>query len=344
MKSREKKGILLLDHYFQQQIRYLNESEKRFTAASYRNTMQSVRRFIGESSDCFYLENVTSEWVSDYVSYMQETDHLSAGSANCYFRTLRAVYNKALKQYRIEEPEEYPFKSNTIVVPPTIKRALSKEDVCLLRDAELTGEKARARDIFMFLFYARGMCFVDLFNLKKSDFYGGYINYSRSKTDMPLRVKIIPELQELAERYAEESSPYLFPFLHHNRYKSEKEVSEQSALRQVNRNLRAVGEELKLSIPLTTYVARHTWATLVEACGTATSIISQALGHSSERVTKTYMKGMPSHLIDDTNEEMLNSFIRGKSMKSKKKGKSKNKKCLIPCKNRTSNSYLMKNP
>lgn len=336
MKSREKKEILLLDHYFQQQIRYLNENEKRFTAANYRNTLQSVRRFVGESSDCFYLGSVTSDWVSDYVSYMQETDHLSAGSANCYLRTLRAVYNKALKQYRIEEPAESPFKANRILVPSTMKRALAKEDVCLLRDAELVGEKARARDIFMFLFYARGMCFVDLFNLKKSDLYGGYINYHRSKTNMPMRVKIIPELQELIERYAEEDSMYLFPFIHRNRYKTEKEVSEQSALRQVNRNLGAVGKELKFSIPLTTYVARHTWATLVEACGTGTSVIGQALGHSSERVTKTYMKGMPSRLIDETNEEMLNSFIREKS----KKGKSKNKKCLTPCKNRTSNTSV----
>ena len=89
-----------------------------------------------------------------------------------------------------------------------------------------------------------------------------------------------------------------------------------------------------------TYVARHTWATLVESCGTATAIISQALGHSSERVTRIYMKGMPSHVIDETNEEMLNALIRYNS----KKGKGKNKKCLIPCKNRTSHRSVKINP
>ncbi|GKG76008.1 hypothetical protein DXA15_24610 [Parabacteroides sp. AM58-2XD] len=87
-------------------------------------------------------------------------------------------------------------------------------------------------------------------------------------------------------------------------------------------------------------MARYTWATLVESSGTATAIISQALGHSSERVTRIYMKGMPSHVIDETNEEMLNVLIRYNS----KKGKGKNKKCLIPCKNRTSQCSVKNNP
>ena len=112
-------------------------------------------------------------------------------------------------------------------------------------------------------------------------------------------------------------------------------MTEQSALRRINRNLGSLGKELGLAHPLTTYVARHTWATLVEACGTATAIISQSLGHSSERVTRTYMKGLPSHVIDDVNDEMLNLFIRGNNKKGKN-NKCKNKKCLIPCKNRTS--------
>lgn len=340
MKNQEKKEVMLLDDYFEQQIGQLKANENCFTAANYRNTLQSVHRFVGQRSGRFCLGEVTSGWVSDYVCYMQDTDKLSPGSADCYLRTLRAVYNKALKQYRIEEPEVYPFKAVTIVVPPTMKRALTKEEVCQLRDTKLAGEKARARDLFMFLFYARGMCFVDVFNLQASDLYGGYINYNRSKTDMPLRVKIIPELLELIDRYAEKDSPYVFPFLRRNRYHGEKEVSEQSSLRQINRNLRKLGEELEFAIPLTTYVARHTWATLVEACGTATAIISQGLGHSSERVTKTYMKGMPSHVIDETNEEMLNSFIREKS--TKRKGK--NKKCLIPCKNRTTNTSVNNTP
>ena len=164
MKARKKKETLLLDDFFRQQIAHLDENENHFTAANYRNARQ---------------------WVSDYVVYMQDTDKLSASSADCYYRILRAVYNKAVKQSRVEEAEEYPFKSINIAVPSTLKRALSEIEVCRLRDAKLTGEKARARDVFMFLFYARGMCFVDLFKLKKSDLYGGYINYSRSKTAMP---------------------------------------------------------------------------------------------------------------------------------------------------------------
>lgn len=99
---------------------------------------------------------------------------------------------------------------------------MSDDDICRLRDKELTGEKACARDLFMFLFYARGMCFVDAFNLKKNNILNGYINYKRSKTGIPLLVKIISEISVLIERYAEDDSPYLFLFLHRNRYDEKK--------------------------------------------------------------------------------------------------------------------------
>lgn len=335
MKSKESKDVLLLDTYFRQQIDCMNRQNSEFTAAGYRNTLQSVHRFAGKKSGGLRISDIDSEWISGYVNHLLETERLSEGTTDCYLRMFRAVYNKAVKEYGMEEAQEYPFKYINIFVPPTLKRALSDDDICRLRDKELTGEKACARDLFMFLFYARGMCFVDAFNLRKNNILNGYINYKRSKTGIPLLVKIIPEISVLIERYAEDDSPYLFPFLHRNRYDEKKEVTEQSALRRINRNLGSLGKELGLAHPLTTYVARHTWATLVEACGTATAIISQSLGHSSERVTRTYMKGLPSHVIDDVNDEMLNLFIRGNNKKGKN-NKCKNKKCLIPCKNRTS--------
>lgn len=335
MKSREKKKGVLLDRYFRQQVERMNGQNSYFTAANYRNTLQSVLRFAGKKSENLRVDDITSEWVSAYVGYMLDTEKLSEGTADCYYRTLRAAYNKAVREYGIEEAAGYPFKCVNIAVPPTLKRALSENDICHLRDMKLTGEKACARDLFMFLFYARGMCFVDVFNLKKKDVHNGYINYKRSKTGNPLQVKIIPEARVLIERYSESDSPYVFAFLHRNRYKQGCEVTEQSALKRINRNLGVLGEELGFPNPLTTYVARHTWATLVEACGTTTAIISQALGHSSERVTRTYMKGLPSHVIDGVNDEMLDSFIREKTNKRRDR-KDKKKRCLTPSKNETS--------
>ncbi|MCD7848377.1 MAG: tyrosine-type recombinase/integrase, partial [Parabacteroides sp.] len=135
---------------------------------------------------------------------------------------------------------------------------------------------------------------------------------------------IIPEVRALIDKYADAESDYLFPSLRENR-RGEGEVSEKSALRRLNRGLEQVGKELRITQILTTYVARHTWASMVESCGMNTAVISQGLGHSSERVTRIYMKGMPSHVIDKANEEMLNQTVRLRRKRKKERGNLKNK-------------------
>ena len=106
-----------------------------------------------------------------------------------------------------------------------------------------------------------------------------------------------------------------------------KEIAEKSSLRRINRQLNKIGKMMGLK--LTTYVARHSWASLLEECGFATSVISNGMGHGSERTTKKYLKGMPSQVIDNANEEMLNRLIRRNPTEDEKK-------CLLLSKNETS--------
>lgn len=166
----------------------------------------------------------------------------------------------------------------------------------------------------MFLFYARGMCFVDVFSLRYDSINGEYICYKRSKTSAPLQVKIVPEMKMIMERYRESDNPYVFLFTKELVWW--KRYFRKSSLRRINRQLGKIGEMLGLK--LTTYVARHSWASLIEECGMSIAIISQGMGHGSERVTKTYMRGMPSRVIDNANEEMLNRLIRKKSIEKEK--------------------------
>lgn len=337
MKKRKEKHksekSMLLNELFKQQIDLKQKHSSRFTAANYLNTKHSVMRFVGDEADQFRVGEMTPDWMSDYVNNMQQQQHLSPGSADFYYRTLRAVYNNSVKQHQIPAPQEDLFKDIKITVPVTLKRALSVEEIIQLMEVDLSEnkEKERARNFFLFLFFTRGMCFIDAFNLKKSDLSGGYIYYNRSKTNAPLSVQIIPEIQKLIDYFDEEDSPYIFPALHRNCYKKDSEVVEQTALRRTNRCLRRLGVELGFNIVLTTYVARHSWATLAEACGMNTGVISQALGHCSERVTKTYMKGMPSSLIDAANIAIINLLMNGGAKKKKK-----SKRCLALCKNETS--------
>ena len=309
------------------------------TASNYKSALSSVQKYLGEDASGFLLAEVVPSWVEGYVAYLKMQQNLKAGSVNCYFRNLRAVYNKAVKEGILPPPDTSPFRGVFLPVPPTAKRTLSVVDMRKIADDGLpdglsSGTKnnlVRARDIFLFLFYARGMCFVDIFNLRKENVHGNYIGYSRSKTGVALQVKITPEMKLLMDRYEEAGTPYLFPFLREKLRGSGSSVCCKSSLRRINRHLGKLGEMLGISNLVTTYSARHTWASLLESCGVNTAVISQGLGHSSERVTRIYMKGMPSHVLDGANEQMLDYFLRN----NRKKERDKNKKCPLLCKKGT---------
>lgn len=327
--------MMTLSSYFATYIGRLAYGGKEKTALNYRSTWNMVSRYLGWKAAGFLLTEITDEWVHRYSEWLAAHEHLKPGSIDFYIRNLSALYGHAVREKLVDNNGRNPFRGIRPAVPVTAKRALADEDIRKLIAYTGSGSSRRsgiqARDVFLFLFYTRGMCFVDVFNLRKSDIYGVYIYYKRSKTGAALQVKIIPEVKKLIEKYSTPESEYIFPFLH-QKLRGSGEVNEHSVLRRLNRNLAAIGKELGITLTLTTYVARHTWASLTEACGTNTSIISQGLGHSSERVTRIYMKGMPSHVIDNANEEMLNRLVRRK----KKKRKDKNKKCLFLCKKGTS--------
>lgn len=313
---------------FNDQISALRNKQKTFTADNYRNVMRSVTNFLGNSAERFSVSGITSTWLHTYIIYLNESGRLAPGSVVCYCHILSAVYNKAVREYAIPVTTRSPFEDIHITVPPTLKRALSEDELQKVIDSDLSLRKklSPARDLFLFLFYAHGMCFVDAYNLRYDQISGGHIQYRRSKTASPIQVNIVREMQDIMDRYREEGSPYVFPFLRVNQYTGEK-ISEKSSLRRINRQLASLGEMLGLK--LTTYVARHTWASLMEQCGASLSIISQGMGHRSQRVTMIYLRGLPSHMVDKANESMLDQFVRRKS-------KVEEKKCPIFCKNETS--------
>lgn len=320
---------LCLADVFKEQIDHLDKRKSQFTANNYRNVYRSVLDFVGDRQAArFNVTDITDLWLHGYIMHMQENGNLSLSSVDNYCRVLRAVYNKAVKIYSIPVGSDHPFADIHIPVPPTLKRSLAKEGIYSIINLDLSArpELEKARDLFLFLFYARGMCFVDVFNLRYDSINGEYICYRRSKTSAPLQVKIVKEMREILDRYHEEDSPYLFPFLRRNRYNG-KEIAEKSSLRRINRQLNKIGKMMGLK--LTTYVARHSWASLLEECGFATSVISNGMGHGSERTTKKYLKGMPSQVIDNANEEMLNRLIRRNPTEDEKK-------CLLLSKNETS--------
>lgn len=326
-KTKVGKKVFLLD-YFEKQRICRKEQGSALTGVNYQSAMQSVRRFLKNETVTFELVDITKEWVLHYIMYMLETDKLSENSANSYLGILHAVYNRAIVEGVLRKPDADPFWGVGLVVPPTRKRALCKEELNQLLALDLSADKtlARSRDFFLFQFTACGMCFVDLFYLRWVDISNnGYITYQRSKTKVPLNVKIEPEMQRVIDLYSEQGGEYVFPVLRRNCYHPELEVEEPSAIHRFNRHLNKMGDLLHLAYPLTSYVARHSWASLAEANDMNIALISQSLGHSSENTTRIYLKGFSSSELAKANTKMLDRVIR----------EEKKETCLILSKNGT---------
>lgn len=325
--NEQKKEIVSLISCFATQQQQLMTCGRPFTASNYGKVMQSVRRFLGEQAATFGVDDVSGNWLVKYVMYMQDVCNLSKGSSDCYLRVVRAVYNRAISEGVAEKKEINPFEGISITVPTTEKRTLDISEIKTLIRVNLSKKKELelVRDLFVFMFFARGMCFVDLFNLSYNEVSGGHIKYQRSKTKARLCVNIEPEMQVVMDRYREEGNPYVFPFLRRHCYDKAKEVSEQTAMRRTNRQLNKLGRFLDFPQPLTSYVARHTWASSAEASEMSISLISQALGHGSERITRTYMKGIPSHIMDSASKKMFDTLIRKEDIET----------CPALCKNKT---------
>ena len=165
------------------------------------------------------------------------------------------------------------------------------------------------------MFLLRGMPFIDLAHLRKRDMQDGRITYSRHKTDKPITVRIPREALVLIAKYADRhsASPYLFPILDARiRDSWQSYRNYQDALRHFNRKLGQVMSPLLPGVRVSSYTARHTWATLAFHSGQPVGIISQALGHSSLRVTETYLKPFGNELVDKANRQLIASVRKCK--------------------------------
>ncbi|MEG1750085.1 MAG: site-specific integrase [Tannerellaceae bacterium] len=348
-KLQTQQPALLLIAYFERYIQRVKLRGSAYTVANYENSLGALRRYqelVGVEP--FLLVDLTAEWVVGYTDYLQgnvwirkgDNMRLRNNSIAFYLRTLRTVYNAALADHVLERPEHSPFEKR-FASNPTAKRFLTVEEVKSLIKIDLSNDPsmAEARDVFLFLLFARGMCFIDLFNLKWSDVDAHYLQYERSKTGVELCVQLIPELKMLLDRQRrpdQKEKDYVFASLHVS-VRTGKMVSEATALRRINRRLSALGLMVGIKRILTTYISRHTWATLQEESGQPISIISRGLGHRSDRVTQIYMGGISQQKIDGANDGMINLFFREDMMEMENKNDSyvKNSECLIPCMNKT---------
>ena len=252
-------------------------------------------------------KDLTSTFILGYETFMIKRG-LCRNSTSFYMRNLRSIVNRAIGQ-GIEVPS-HPFKYVYMGVDKTVKRAISLDMIRMIRDVDLNGnpELDFARNVFMFAFYTRGMSFIDIAFLKKSDLQNGVLTYSRRKTRQQLMVKIEPETRKVIERLGKSKTSFLLPII-----TEEKNIERQyeSAYYRVNRNIRKVGEMLGVQTNLTLSVARHAWASIAHANNVALSTISKAMGHDSEKTTIIYLQTLDSSSVDKANRDIIRMMNNG---------------------------------
>lgn len=274
-------------------------------AEKYRWSLNKFISFYGSVDMPFSA--ITPTLMAEFEGFMK--GNVVRNTSSFYMRCLHAIYNRAADE-GLTVPGLNPFLHVYTGVDKTQKRALRPSLVKKIKDCDLSRapQMAFARDIFMLSFYLRGMSFIDMAYLEKGDIKGGYLSYCRSKTAHPLSIKWLPVMSEIVNRYASMCrGNYLLPILSCTDFEKARRQY-RAALRNVNRHLLVLGKELSLPIKLTTYVARHSWATAALASRVPLSVIGRCLGHDSEKMTLIYLASFDSSELDDANDKVLQSL------------------------------------
>ena len=295
--------ILVLD-YMRSQVEQLRATNRLGTAKNYEKTMCSLSAFLGDIR--LPLSALTEQVIIDYNAFLVQRG-LVRNSVSFYMRVLRAVYNKAVRQKLIVQ--QHPFTEVYTGIDRTRKRAVSETIITQLYRLELKmgTPLALCRDLFILSYCTRGMAFVDIAYLKKSSLRNGMICYARRKTRQLLSVRIEPSIQRIIDRYADSDSPYVFPILS-SLDSTEAYEQYQIALNTHNRLLGRLSEMLGCGCKLTSYTSRHSWATAARNHNVPISIISQGMGHTSEKTTQIYLTMLENSVIDDANKGIISGL------------------------------------
>lgn len=287
--------------YINTQIERKQEQKKVGMAAAYKSTRSSLAKFIGRPD--VRMSEVDLAFVRRYEDFLY-SNGTSGNTVSYYLRNLRSLYNQAVVD-GYHSCGEYPFAKAQTRPAKTVKRALSRTDMQNLAYLNLENEPELefARDLYLFSFYAQGMAFVDIVLLKKADICNGVLTYSRHKSKQLIRIAVTPQMQGLIDKYKTENE-YLFPIISGEYASGYKQY--RLALGRINRHLKKIAVVADIKVPLTTYTARHTWATLARDYGAPISVISAGLGHTSEEMTRVYLKDFDVSMLNQVNSMVTN--------------------------------------
>ncbi len=289
--------------YLEKSASELKERGKLRTSETYAAALASFRKFRGGKD--VMLDAINCQLMETYEAWLKQRG-LSPNTISFYTRILRAAYNRAVDEGIIDD--RTPFRHVYTGIDKTVKRALPLVTIRKIRKLHLKPHSslAYARDMFLLSFMLRGMSFIDMAFLKKTDLNHGYITYRRRKTGQQLTIKWTKEMQHILDRYPANPTPYLLPIIKSTDVNPR--YTYRNAAYNINHNLKTIASKIGLHTPLTLYVARHSWASAAQSKGIPLSIISEGMGHDSETTTRIYLASLETTAVDDANTLILQSL------------------------------------
>jgi integrase/recombinase XerD len=292
------------------------KKEKRFgTATSYNDALRFILKYSLKTDITF--SEITPDFLKTLEKrYMQNPNNHYNGLA-VYMRTIRAIFNRAIVNGNAKETL-YPFRRTTldkfkyhIRTEKTKKRAVSKEIIKKIEEFNFSDDRfLKYKYYFLFMFYTRGMNLVDLAHLKKSDIQHNVLTYKRAKTGKTYTIRLGVKAWNILKYFgyeAKKSNDLLFPIIKNPEEEERIPVQIKNAISHTNKALKKIADSLNLDMKLTTYVSRHTWATIADKSGIDRRIISQGLGHSNLHMTEIYI----NDIVSDKDLDAANDLIIG---------------------------------
>ena len=287
--------------FIQKRADQLEQAGSQRTAETYRTVLNQFRRF--REDEDLPLSAVTMEIMEQYQAYLRSRN-LTMNTVSFQMRILRAVYHHGVHSGLVTDG--LPFRNVYTGNAKTQKRALTLEQMQRIKNLKLTDQRqAFARDMFMLSFYLRGMSFIDMAYLKHSDLHDGQLAYKRRKTGQMLTIRWEKQMQAIVDRYSNsrKTTTYLLPIIKKENGKERNQYRHIQTL--VNKQLKEIAQQVNITMPLTMYCARHTWATVARDMQVPMSVISRAMGHTNERTTEIYLRSIDVSNVDKANEKIM---------------------------------------
>lgn len=309
--------MVSLTSFWEMKIEELKAEGRFSTAYIYEYGLRALTEFVGGGE--IFFGAVSRVWLRKFQAYLEEKQR-KYNTISTYLRVLRAVYNRAVDE-RLIEGEYRLFSGLKMGVASEKKLAVNAGQMGRLMDMDagmrrrLPAEVRRAQDLLSLMVLLQGMPFTDLAHLHKGDLEGDVLTCRRQKTGTELCVTVVPEAMALLNRYRSRSkkSPYLLRILNW-RLKGEAAFEDyREKLGELNLQLSRLPELCGVKgLHISSYTARHTWATLAKFCGVPEEVISEALGHSSLEVTRTYLKSFEKKELSRANKMIIDYINSGR--------------------------------